>query len=59
MSPEKQREIASLGGKAAHAMGKAHTFSSEEAMVAGKMGGQAAQRERIARKKRNRSQNVT
>jgi general stress protein YciG len=39
MSPERQREIASLGGKAAHRGGKAHKFTSEEAKLAGKKGG--------------------
>jgi hypothetical protein len=46
MSPEKQREIASLGGKAAHAKGTAHEFSPEEARTAGRKGGLAAQRAR-------------
>lgn len=36
MSPEKKKEIASLGGRAAHASGRAHQFSSEEARAAGK-----------------------
>ena len=48
MSPEKQKEIASLGGKAAHAKGTAHEFSPEEAREAGRKGGQAAQRARAA-----------
>ena len=39
MSPEKQRQIASSGGKAAHAMGKAHQWTAEEARAAGKAGG--------------------
>src|SRR6516164_10863510 len=42
MSAEKQREIASKGGKAAHAKGTAHHFTPEEARVAGRKGGQAA-----------------
>ena len=46
MSPEKQKEIASLGGKAAHAKGTAHEFSPEEAREAGRKGGQAAQKAR-------------
>lgn len=46
MSAEKQRTIASLGGKAAHAKGTAHEFSPEEAREAGRKGGQAAQRAR-------------
>src|SRR5690606_3909591 len=40
MSPEKQREIASKGGRAAHAKGTAHEWTSEEARVAGRQGGQ-------------------
>ena len=39
MSPEKKREIASKGGKAAHAMGTAHKWTSEEAQAAGRKGG--------------------
>ncbi len=42
MSPEKQREIASKGGKAAHAKGTAHQFTPDEARVAGRKGGQAS-----------------
>ena len=48
MSADKQREIASLGGKAAHAKGTAHEFSPDEARAAGRKGGQAAQRARQA-----------
>jgi len=36
MDPEKQREIASEGGKAAHEKGTAHEFTSEEAREAGR-----------------------
>ncbi len=39
MSQEKRRAIASLGGKAGHAMGKAHTWTHEEARAAGRKGG--------------------
>jgi uncharacterized protein len=42
MDPERQREIASEGGKAAHEKGTAHEFSPEEAREAGSKGGQAA-----------------
>ena len=35
MDPARQREIASQGGKAAHAKGTAHEFTSEEARQAG------------------------
>lgn len=38
---EKQREAASKGGKIAHASGKAHRFSGEEAKEAGRRGGLA------------------
>lgn len=39
MDPEKQRKIASMGGKAAHAQGTAHQWTSEEAAAAGRKGG--------------------
>lgn len=35
MDPERQREVASEGGKAAHASGNAHEFTSKEAREAG------------------------
>jgi hypothetical protein len=37
MHPEKQRDIAPEGGKAAHASGNTHEFSSEEAREAVRM----------------------
>ena len=40
MSPEKQREIASKGGRAAHEKGTAHEWTSDEARSAGRKGGQ-------------------
>ena len=40
MSPEKQREIASKGGRAAHEKGTAHEWSADEARAAGRKGGQ-------------------
>lgn len=43
MDPERQREIAAEGGRAAHASGNAHEFTSEEAREAGRKGGQASQ----------------
>lgn len=46
MSPERQREIASQGGRAAHIQGVAHEWSREEAAAAGKKGGQASGRKR-------------
>ena len=42
MSPEKQREIASKGGRAAHEKGTAHEWSAEEARSAGRKGGQVS-----------------
>jgi len=39
MDPQKQRQIASMGGKAAHAKGAAHEFTSAEAREAGRKGG--------------------
>ena len=42
MNKEKQRTIASKGGKAAHAKGTAHEFTREEAVAAGRKGGKAA-----------------
>jgi hypothetical protein len=37
MNPEKQRLIASKGGREAHRQGTAHEFSSEEARAAGRL----------------------
>lgn len=47
MSPERQREIASQGGRAAHQQGVAHEWSSEEARAAGKKGGQISGKRRM------------
>jgi len=46
MDPEKQREIASKGGRAAHEKGSAHQFTSEEASAAGRRGGEIVSRDR-------------
>src|SRR5258707_4750851 len=46
MDSSKQREIASKGGRAAHAKGTAHEFTSDEARVAGRKGGEAVSRDR-------------
>ena len=46
MDPEKQRALASLGGRAAHDRGKAHAFTAEEARAAGQKGGLAVSRDR-------------
>ena len=42
MSADKQREIASKGGRAAHQKGTAHEWSSDEAREAGRKGGMAS-----------------
>lgn len=42
MDPEKQRAIASKGGKASHAAGTGHEWDSESAREAGRKGGLAS-----------------
>ncbi len=49
LSLEKRREIASKGGKQAHANGTAHEWTTEEAIKAGSKGGKA--RAKNAKKK--------
>jgi len=51
MDMEKQREIARKGGKAAHAKGTAHEFTSDEARAAGRKGGErvSSNREHMSR----------
>ncbi len=46
MDQEKQKAIASKGGRAAHEKGTAHEFSSEEAAAAGRKGGEKVSRNR-------------
>jgi general stress protein YciG len=46
MDMGKQREIASKGGRAAHAQGRAHEFTPDEARVAGRKGGEVVSRDR-------------
>ena len=46
MDAAKQKEIASKGGRAAHSKGTAHEFTSDEARVAGRKGGEAVSRDR-------------
>lgn len=41
---ERRRELASRGGKAAHAHGTAHTWTREEAREAGRKGGAISRR---------------
>jgi uncharacterized protein len=44
MNRDKQREIASKGGRAAHEKGRAHEWTKEEAREAGRKGGLASRR---------------
>ncbi len=46
MDAERQREIASKGGRTAHERGTAHEFDHEEAVDAGRRGGMAVSRDR-------------
>ncbi len=46
MDSARQKQIASAGGRAAHERGHAHEFTSEEARVAGRKGGQAVSQNR-------------
>jgi uncharacterized protein len=55
MSPERQREIASRGGKAAHKKGTAHEWSREEAQSAGRRGGLRSHENRKNRSLEDRS----
>ncbi len=50
MDRNKQREIASKGGKAAHQKGTAHEWTSEEAREAGRKGGMASHRRKQQQK---------
>jgi general stress protein YciG len=46
MELSRQREIARKGGKAAHAQGRAHEFTPDEAREAGRKGGASVSRDR-------------
>lgn len=46
MDAEKQRQIASKGGKAAHEKGTAHEFTPDQAREAGRKGGQTVSQDR-------------
>jgi uncharacterized protein len=46
MSPDKQRQIASKGGRAAHQQGVAHEWTPTEAAQAGSKGGRARRKNR-------------
>ncbi len=55
MDPQRQREIASEGGRAAHEKGTAHEFTSEEAREAGRKGGQARSQNRAKNNQNSQS----
>ena len=59
MDPEKQRRIASKGGKAAHAKGRAHEWTVEEAREAGRKGGSASHRQSQTPAPEGESDNMT
>jgi|SRR5580692_3070799 general stress protein YciG len=46
MDPQRQRQLAKMGGQKAHQNGSAHTFSTQEARNAGRKGGQKVSRDR-------------
>jgi uncharacterized protein len=48
MSPERQKQIASQGGRTAHQLGTAHQWNREEARQAGRKGGQVSSKKRSA-----------
>lgn len=57
MPSEKVRQIASMGGKAAHALGTAHKFTSAEAQAAGRRGG--SNRRGFKERRKEREQALT
>ncbi len=46
MNADRQKQIASMGGRAAHEKGTAHEFTADEARAAGKKGGETVSRDR-------------
>lgn len=50
MDPQKQRELASKGGREAHRMGTAHEWTRDEAREAGHKGGLVSARRRAERR---------
>ena len=58
MDRDRVKQIASKGGRAAHAAGTAHQFSSDEARVAGKKGGMAPHVRRGGVRRRPSTENI-
>ena len=56
MDRNKQREIASKGGKAAHQKRTAHEWTSEEAREAGRKGGVASHQRKLQLQQREAAQ---
>ncbi len=46
LSPERRTELARIGGKAAHQLGRAHRWTSEEAQEAGRKAGRMRREQR-------------
>lgn len=59
MERQKQRDIASKGGKAAHVKGTAHEWTSEEARAAGRKGGMASHQRALAAKQQRAQDDAT
>ena len=49
LSPEARETVSSMGGRAAHASGVAHKFTSAEAQAAGRKGGAATHAKKKSR----------
>lgn len=49
MTPERHREISSLGGRRVHEYGTGHEWTSDEAKTAGRLGGLASAAARLAK----------
>jgi uncharacterized protein len=51
MERQRQLRLASKGGIMAHRLGRAHEWTSDEAKIAGRKGGQACQRAKLLKRK--------
>jgi general stress protein YciG len=59
MDRDRVKQIASKGGRAAHAAGTAHQFNSDEARVAGRKGGMAPHVRRGGLRRRPTTENAS
>jgi uncharacterized protein len=55
----RRRQLASKGGKAAHAKGVAHEWSSEQAQLAGRKGGLARHNKRLKQQQQQQPTTTT